>query len=128
MLADREATLFWGQGGPDQRHALDVARRVLVKRPGDRAAARAALLHDVGKRAVGLGALQRSLATVMIRLGLPLGEGFRAYRDHGSIGARDLEAAGAEGLVVAFARHHPGPVPPDVDAEQWDVLLEADHG
>lgn len=128
MLADREAPLFWEQAGPDQRHALIVARRVLVERPGDREAARAALLHDVGKRALGLGALQRSLATVIIRLGLPLGENYRAYHEHGRIGASDLEAAGADGLVVAFALHHPGPAPPDVDPEQWRALLEADHG
>ena len=127
LLVDHEVQLFWEQASPDQRHALEVARRVLTMRPGDREAARAALLHDVGKRGIGLGAVHRSVATVLGGLGIPVTGKYRVYREHGRIGARALEAVGAEGLVVAFARHHPGSAPPDADREQWRALLEADH-
>ena len=127
MLREGEALIFWQQPMADQRHALDVAHRVLVSRPGDREAARAALLHDVGKRRVGLGALQRSFATVLAGLRIPLPGSYRAYLDHGPVGARELESVGAGQLAVAFARYHPGAAPADMDTEQWAALLEADH-
>jgi hypothetical protein len=119
--------MFWEQSSQDQRHGLVVARRVLEDLPGDRSAAVAALLHDVGKRGIGLGAVHRSVATVMSGLRLPLRGSYRIYRNHGSIGADALAAAGAEDLTVAFARHHPGPPPPEVDPVRWRVLLDADH-
>lgn len=100
---------------------------MLVRRPGDRAGARAALLHDVGKRGLGLGALQRSLATVAHLFRLPLPASYRAYIAHGAIGARALEEVGASDLAVAFARRHPGPPPEGVDPERWNTILEADH-
>jgi hypothetical protein len=30
--------------------------------------------------------------------------------------------------VVAFARHHPGAPPPQVDADRWWAVAAADHG
>jgi hypothetical protein len=127
LLGDGEWELFWGQGSADQRHALQVSRRVLESRPGDRAAAKAALLHDVGKRHVRMGALQRSLATVLDGLRLPLPRPYRRYRDHGEMGARDLESVGAGELTVAFARYHASERPSGVDEQQWAALARADR-
>ena len=127
LLARAEAALFWEQSTPDQRHALQVARRVLVSRPGDREAAGAALLHDVGKRGLRLGAVHRSVATVMYGLKMPLRGSYEAYRAHGPLGAEALEAVDAGALAVAFARYHPAAAPPATDPEQWQALLDADH-
>lgn len=127
LLADSESSLFWRQAMQDQRHGLDVARRVLIARPGDRLAARAALLHDVGKVGIGLGAIQRSLATVLDAFGVPLRGAYETYRRHGIVGAEHLQTIGADDLVVSFARHHPGPPPNGADSQQWQVLLDADH-
>lgn len=118
--------MFWSQALPDQRHAYDVAIRVASTLPGDDEAVVAALLHDVGKRASAPGAVRRSLATMFDRLGLPLTANMDRYRTHGPIGADDLAAAGFDGVVVAFARHHPGPAPDGFDETRWRALLEAD--
>jgi hypothetical protein len=127
LLETRLAALFFSQQTGDQRHALDVAHRVLAVRPGERAIAVAALLHDVGKRRCGLGAVRRAAATLAAALHLPVGERMRRYLDHGPLGAADLEAAGADPLTVAFAREHPAGPPPGFDRADWDVLLAADH-
>lgn len=118
--------LFWDQRSADQRHAIEVAQRVVASLPGDAPAIRAALLHDVGKRAGDLGAVTRSIATVLDGFHLPLTARMRSYRDHGTIGAEELAAAGCEPLVVDFARLHPGPPPQGEDPDRWQVLLDAD--
>ncbi len=128
ILSPAEAVLFWEQGQADQRHALEVAHRVLATRPGDREAARAALLHDIGKRGLNLGAIGRSLATVLDGLGVRLRGRYLAYREHGRRGAESLAAVGAGELAVTFAREHPGRAPAGTDPEQWAALLDADHG
>ncbi len=83
-------------------------------------------MHDVGKTASELGALGRSVATVLDGLGVPLTARLRRYRDHGSRGAALLEAAGAEPLVVDFAARHPDADPGEFDPETWSALLDAD--
>ncbi len=113
---------------PDQRHALDTAYAVARRLEGDEAAIRAGLLHDVGKRHSRAGSLARSAATILDALGLPLPAPWRTYRDHGPRGADELEAAGAELLVVAFARHHHGQPPPGIDPGIWRALTDADGG
>ncbi len=128
LLSPGEAALFWQQRSEDQRHALEVARRALRDRPGDRGVAVAALLHDVGKRRVRLGAIRRSFATMLDNAGLPMPESYRTYRDHGKLGASDLEAAGSSTLTIEFARHHPAASPEGIDAHRWRTLLDADHG
>ncbi len=120
------AGLFWAQAIPDQRHAYRVARRVAASRPGDEEAVAAALLHDVGKTRSCLGAIRRSIATVLEAVGLTMPVSMRQYREHGPIGAEELTAAGYDGLVVAFARFHPGHPPSGVDEERWQALLDAD--
>lgn len=120
------AELFWAQGAADQRHAFDVAIGVDTVLPGDDETFVAALLHDVGKRHTGLGALRRSIATVLDGAGLPMTTPMRRYRLHGPIGAAELSAAGFDGIIVAFAAHHPDPAPEGIDEERWRVLLAAD--
>lgn len=125
-LAVEDIELFWDQRSADQRHGIEVAQRVAAALPGDATAIRAALLHDVGKRAGDLGAVTRSIATVLDGFDLPVTARMRSYRDHGAIGADELAAAGCEPLVVDFARLHPGPPPPGEDPRRWQVLLDAD--
>jgi putative nucleotidyltransferase with HDIG domain len=125
-LDAQSAALFWAQTRPDQRHAFDVAERAAALAPGDEEAYTAALLHDIGKRHAGLGAIGRSIATVLDGLGLPMTTSMYRYRAHGPIGAAELESAGLEGIVVVFARHHPGAPPPGINAERWQALLDAD--
>jgi hypothetical protein len=125
-LAEQGAALFWSQDAADQRHAYDVAERVAAALPGDDEAYAAALLHDVGKRHSRLGAIGRSIATVLDAAGAPLPAPMRRYRGHGALGAEDLAAAGYGGLVVAFAAHHPAAAPHAVDRARWQALLDAD--
>ncbi len=128
LLAPAERELFWSQNTADRRHGLETARRVLSVRPGDRLAARAGLLHDVGKRHARLGPVGRSLATLLRLAGFTPPGRLGTYVNHPSLGGEDLEAVGAEPLVVAFARHHPHRAPEGFDDALWEVLLAADHG
>ena len=115
--------LFFAQRREDQRHAFDVLSRVGST---EAAIVEAALLHDVGKTASRMGAVQRSLATIAGYLGIPLRRRWATYLDHGRLGADVLEGAGAGPLAVAFARFHPGPVPDGIDPGSWQLLADAD--
>lgn len=126
LLTEGDRALFWAQPTADQRHGLDAARRVLAAAPGRRELARAALLHDVGKRHARLGVIGRSLASALDVLRLPTRGRLGAYLDHGPAGAEDLGSAGAEELVVAFAQHHHGSRPAAINEEDWALLLAAD--
>lgn len=127
LLRPAERALFWAQSAADQRHALQCARAVAARRPDRSDLIRAALLHDVGKRHAGLGAVGRAAATVLGALGLR-GRGRRlAYLEHGPRGAAELEDAGAEPVVVAFALHHHGTAPAGVQPGDWAELRRADH-
>jgi hypothetical protein len=125
LLAGPEASLFWAQPPVDQRHGLEVARRA-AGADAPRVVVAAALLHDVGKRHSATGTPARSLASVAALLHLPVRGRWQAYLDHGRLGALDLDAAGADPLIVAFARHHHLERPPAVPQEAWDTLSLAD--
>ncbi|MBT8208013.1 MAG: HDIG domain-containing protein [Acidimicrobiia bacterium] len=127
FLSERERILWWRQSVGDQRHALLAAHHVLSQIPENRSAVRAALLHDLGKRHCRLGAIGRSLATVIGALGLPQRGRFQTYLDHGKLGAAELETLGAEPIVVDFARLHTEGMPPGVDEALWSVLFAADR-
>lgn len=120
--------LFFAQSPQDQRHALDVAERAgcLETDAGD-PRLEAALLHDIGKSGLGMGALARSFATLWTAAGLSTRGRWTTYADHGTRGARILREAGASELAVAFAEHHPGPVPEGIRAEDWAALSSADE-
>jgi len=120
------AELFWAQSFPDQRHAVDVARRVSIALPDDPGAVEAALVHDIGKLQANIGAVSRSIATVLDAACMPMTPRMRTYREHGQHGAAALEEAGCGPLAVAFARYHPGPPPTGTDPARWKVLLDAD--
>lgn len=127
FLSERERILWWRQPVGDQRHALLAAHHVLANLPDHRSAVRAALLHDLGKRHCRLGAVGRSVATVIGATGMPQRGRIEAYLNHGRLGAAELETLGAESLVVDFAKHHTDGMPPGVDEELWSVLFAADR-
>lgn len=126
LLGEQERSLFWAQPKADQRHGLEAARHVLAAAPGRRELARAALLHDIGKRHARLGVFRRSLASGLELLHVPVWGRFAEYLQHGPIGARELQSAGAERLVVAFADYHHGSRPDEIAEADWQLLLRAD--
>jgi hypothetical protein len=126
LLTPELAALFWDQPVMDQRHGIDAARYVLSMRPGDQSTARAALLHDVGKRRASLRVPGRVIATLLALVRIPAPGRLRIYLDHGALGAKDLEEAGAEALVIVYARHQDGERPQEVAPAVWDLLREAD--
>jgi len=121
-----EARMFWDQGSADQRHGFEAARYVGERSPDRMDLIRAALLHDVGKRYARLGLVGRSVASVLRVAGRSGSGRIRSYILHGPIAAAELEASGAESLVVDFARHHHGERPEQISESDWEVLGEAD--
>lgn len=115
--------LFYEQCVEDQRHAVVVAERIL-DRPH---LVESALMHDVGKTTITLGAFGRSFATLWAMTSLPIWGQWLTYIDHGPIGARLLERSGAGDLAVAFARYHPGEPPAGFDMTDWNALEGADR-
>jgi hypothetical protein len=112
-LTPELAEVFFEQGAADQRHGYHAALIVVAAGRSNDDVVVAALLHDVGKRHARLGVLGRSLASLMILFGSPLGYRMRAYRDHG------LNGAGA--------MHHHGTRPPTIDPATWQLLVDADQ-
>ena len=126
LLRDPERAMFWAQSVADRRHGHDSARAVLREAPGRTDLARAALLHDIGKRHARMGPFRRSFATMVGIARMPARGRVRAYLDHDERGADDLLAVGAEELVVAFARHHHGERPEVLAPDDWAALVGAD--
>jgi hypothetical protein len=126
LLYPREAPLFWSQPAVDQRHGLACARTLADTAPGRRDLVAAALLHDLGKRGPGLGPIGRSLASALALARIPTRGRLAAYLEHGPAGAAQLEAIGAEAIVVAYARHHHHQRPPEVSSVDWGLLAAAD--
>ena len=151
-LVPGEKALWSRMSGPDRRHAVGVARttaQLLGSAPGstsddptERAVMASALLHDVGKVESGLGTLARAvltgvaLVTGRSRLASPPSPAapdngwrrrVRLYLTHDSVGAGLLEAAGSDGLTVAWAReHHMAPQHWTVPPRLADALKAAD--
>jgi putative nucleotidyltransferase with HDIG domain len=126
LLRAGERELFWRQQVADQRHAVSAVDVVVAARPGRTDLARAALLHDVGKRHARLGVPGRTLASIVELLRLPAPGRLGRYLDHGAIGAAELRAAGAEAVVVDFALWHHGEQPGTIQSDDWQVLADAD--
>jgi len=127
LLSSAEGEVFWSQPVPDLVHALRSAHIVLNASPGNSRLARAALLHDIGKRHSGIGTVQRSIATGLSMLKIPTRGRMLRYLDHAEIGADELDDLGCEDLVVQFARHHHGNRPPHLEPKDWVVLVLADN-
>jgi hypothetical protein len=126
LLRPKEAELFWAQPVPDQAHGMATARAVMERRPERPDLARAALLHDVGKRRCGLGVIGRSIASALALAHIPTWGRYTMYLDHGTLGAEDLENAGSDDLTIGFARDHHGEPPDGIDLTDWAFLVEAD--
>lgn len=110
-LMPGELALWRQMSRPDRRHAVGVARRVQVALgdQAERPVLAAALLHDVGKVASGLGTFGRVAATLagLAKSGAREGDGRVArYLCHDVLGAEMLAAAGSDPLTVAWARQH----------------------
>ena len=89
--------------------------------------ARAALLHDVGKRHAQLGIFGRVLASLLRQVGLRGSGRIARYLDHPAIGGAELEEAGSDRLVIEFALHHHGDRPGTIQPDDWALLVAADH-
>lgn len=126
-LSEREGSLFFAQSPVDQRHGYAAALTVIASGTDDLVVVRAGLLHDVGKRHARLGVIGRVLASLLILFHVPLRGRIASYRDHGEIAAEELEAIGAEPLVVDFARHHHRSRPGAIDVSTWNLLQKADQ-
>jgi hypothetical protein len=125
-LVPGEVEVWHRMSDADRRHAVGVARRVVARLGPDvgRPVVAAALLHDAGKVASGLGTFARVGATLAGRRARGR---WATYRDHPVIGARLLDAAGSDPLTVAWTREHH--LPRDrwtVDRRVADALKEAD--
>lgn len=126
-LTPELAELFFAQNRADRRHGHHAALSVIASGVEDRDVVIAALMHDIGKRHARLGIVGRSLASVLILLGLPLTDRMRAYRDHGLIGARELGSVSAPALAIDFAIHHHRERPESIDPGTWETLISADQ-
>lgn len=110
QLTAGEQALWGRMSNPDRRHAVEVARRFIARRPDATRAERAgALLHDCGKVEAGLGTFGRVLATLIGPRTGPL----RAYHDHERIGSELARAAGSDAATVALIAGH-GPAIADL--------------
>ena len=100
-LTSDEVTLWVLMPNADRRHAVEVARRFLSKRPqATRPELAGALLHDVGKVPSGLGTWGRVVATLVGGRT----RRFRQYNDHEQIGANVAAQAGSDAVTVALIR------------------------
>ena len=138
-LLPSEADLWARLSNADRRHAVAVARGVMDRLcEAERPVVAAALLHDVGKLASGLGTVGRVVATLVAATvrtttvaSWSKGLGFRRrvadYLRHPEEGAALLAEAGSDPLTVAWAtEHHRPPRYWTVDHRVGEALAEAD--
>ncbi|MCU1376362.1 MAG: hypothetical protein JWO68_3648 [Actinomycetia bacterium] len=126
-----EQELWARMSGADRRHAAGVARRVVADlgATASRPVVAAALLHDSGKVASGLGTFARVGATLVgaaVGRDRPGGRVGR-YLRHPQLGAALLAEAGSDPLTVAWAaEHHLPPVGWTLPPELARALSAAD--
>ena len=129
-LLEGEADIWRRMSRVDRRHAAEVARRVerSLGAEATRPVLAAALLHDCGKVASGLGTYGRVIATLSAKVaGTAAAAGWSEtggftrrvglYVQHPQLGAEMLGMAGSAPLTVAWALEHHLP------ADQWTVPL-----
>ncbi len=101
QLLPSEAELWQRMSVQDRRHSILVARRFVEFAPGaSRPEVAAALLHDLGKLASGLGTFSRVLATVVG----PRTTRFKQYHDHERVGADMLAVSGSSSETIELAQ------------------------
>jgi hypothetical protein len=130
-LLPGEVLLWRRMSRADRRHAAGVARGVerALGAEATRPVLAAALLHDVGKVAAGLGTYGRVVATLAgatsgretavawsKRTGFTRRVGL--YLRHPELGAEMLELAGSDVLTVTWSREHHLP------AERWSLPID----
>jgi hypothetical protein len=140
-LLGSEQELWALMSDSDRRHAISVARRVAAAlgSRADRPVLAAALLHDVGKTASGLGTLGRVIATLAGLVARDRAQAWSSatgikcrialYLCHPELGAGQLARAGSDPLTVAWAREHH--LPASAWSVPWEVskvLRAADQG
>ncbi len=118
--------IFFDQPVADQRHGYEAAL-IVLQSDADRDTVVAAVMHDTGKRHASLGLVGRVVASLLIKLRLPLTERMRLYRDHEITAARELAGAGAPPLAIDFALHHHHERPDSIPTEVWETLIQADQ-
>jgi hypothetical protein len=125
VLTPSELALWEAMPRADRVESIRTLERLPADVAADERWAAAALLHDAGKQASGLGTFRR--AAVTARAAAFGGRRVRGrgatYLQHPAVGARMLEAAGARREAVAWAATHHDPphwpvalIPPDVCA------------
>ena len=125
-LPERLTEAFFSQPSYDQRHGYEAGLTVMTAGLSEDVIV-AAVMHDSAKRHSGLGIVGRVVASLMIKLGLPLTPRMTLYRDHGVNAAAELAALGAPPLAIDYALHHHNHRPPTIDPGVWAVLTEADR-
>lgn len=148
FLVPGERQLWEQMSAADRRHAVGVARDVLVllradsayPDPPGREVLAAALLHDVGKVRARLGTFSRAGVTLaaigfgrsrLVRGTRRASKGTRArirlYLTHDKVGAELLREAGSHPFTVAWAeQHHWAPERWTVDGGLAQALKDAD--
>jgi hypothetical protein len=126
LVSSREFALFMEQQPLDRRHGFESAQYA-IGAGATNDVVRAAALHDVAKRHARLGVVGRVIASVCIKLGIPVRGRVETYRRHGQIGAEELERAGSPPIVVEYTRSHHGVAPPGFDPAVWGLLSAADE-
>ena len=140
-----ERPLFAALGPADQDHSIRVARVVeaelqqgVVDDTDREWIVRAALLHDVGKSATHLGAVDRAVATLLGWAGRGRVQArwsdaggrrgaIAGYLSYPEVGADMLRRVGSDSRVVAWAaEHHRSPAHWSVPLEAGGVLAAAD--
>lgn len=140
LLTPAELALWQRMKHYDRRHGVAVARRVerALGNEASRDVLVAALLHDVGKVAAGLGLYGRVVATLSAKAaGAEMADEWSAhngiirkvglYVRHAELGGDMLGVAESSPLVVTWAREHH--LPEDqwtIDARIGTVLKSAD--
>ena len=124
----------------DRRHALEVLKTLQQQGYEDPDLLAAALLHDVGKTAVGSGRIRlwHRVAVVLMHAWQPgLAEAvgrdepgswrraFYVQQHHAALGAELARGAGCTEATVALIRHHEDP-PPDAGDTALAALQAAD--
>jgi cell wall-associated NlpC family hydrolase len=133
LLRPQEHALWAAQATVDRAHTIAVARAVArdaataaVAGPPPGWLVPAALLHDVGKADAALGPIGRALATGLELVGLDRAPGrLGRYLRYPETGAAQLRAAGADPLVVDWAREHHAPPASWTVPAPWAALLAA---